>query len=41
MTEARPQAVPTILLDDDVVRITRWDFAPASMSTAWAMLSCR
>lgn len=30
MTEARPQAVPTQLLDDDVVRITRWDFAPGA-----------
>lgn len=27
---ARPQAVPTQLLDDAVVRITRWDFAPGA-----------
>ena len=30
MTEARPQAVPTTLLDDDVVRITQWDFQPGA-----------
>ena len=28
--KARPAAVPTTLLDDDVVRITRWDFAPGA-----------
>lgn len=27
---ARPPAVPTILLDDEVVRITRWDFEPGA-----------
>lgn len=27
---ARPPAVPTILLDDAVVRITRWDFEPGA-----------
>jgi len=27
---ARPPAEPTVLLDDDVVRITRWDFAPGA-----------
>ncbi|WP_137392369.1 cupin domain-containing protein [Rhodoligotrophos defluvii] len=26
----RPAAVPTTLLDDEVVRITRWDFAPGA-----------
>ena len=25
---ARPPAVPTVLLDDAVVRVTRWDFEP-------------
>lgn len=28
--KARPPAMPTILLDDEVVRITRWDFAPGA-----------
>ena len=27
-------AVPTSLQDDDVVRITRWDFAPGAV-TGW------
>ena len=27
---ARPPAEPTVLLDDDVVRITRWDFVPGA-----------
>lgn len=27
---AAPPALPTILLDDDVVRITRWDFEPGA-----------
>ncbi|ACM25776.1 cupin domain-containing protein [Agrobacterium sp. SHOUNA12C] len=27
---ARPPAVPTVLVDDDVVRITRWDFEPGA-----------
>jgi mannose-6-phosphate isomerase-like protein (cupin superfamily) len=27
---SRPPAVPTLLLDDDVVRITRWDFTPGA-----------
>jgi quercetin dioxygenase-like cupin family protein len=27
---ARPPAKPTVLLDDDVVRITRWDFEPGA-----------
>lgn len=27
---ARPPAVPTVVLDDDMVRITRWDFAPGA-----------
>lgn len=26
----RSAAVPTLLLDDDVVRITRWDFEPGA-----------
>lgn len=28
--KARTPAEPTVLLDDDVVRITRWDFAPGA-----------
>ncbi|MDO6962862.1 cupin domain-containing protein [Rhizobium alvei] len=27
---ARPPATPTLLLDDAVVRITRWDFPPGA-----------
>lgn len=27
---ARPPAIPTLLLDDAVVRITRWDFEPGA-----------
>ncbi|MFT3999517.1 MAG: cupin domain-containing protein [Rhizobium sp.] len=27
---ARPPAVPTVLVDDAVVRITRWDFEPGA-----------
>ena len=27
---SRPPAVPTLLLDDDIVRITRWDFTPGA-----------
>lgn len=27
---ARPPAVPTVLSDDSVCRITRWDFAPGA-----------
>ncbi len=27
---ARPPAVPTVLLDDAVCRITRWDFEPGA-----------
>ena len=27
---ARPPAIPTVLLDDAVVRITRWDFEPGA-----------
>ncbi|MCF3640113.1 cupin domain-containing protein [Rhizobium sp. TRM95111] len=27
---ARPPAVPTVLLDDPVVRVTRWDFEPGA-----------
>jgi beta-alanine degradation protein BauB len=28
--KARPPAIPTLLLDDAVVRITRWDFEPGA-----------
>ena len=31
---ARPPAVPTVLLDDPVVRVTRWDFEPGAV-TGW------
>jgi beta-alanine degradation protein BauB len=31
---ARPQATPTLLLDDRRVRMTRWDFAPGT-ETGW------
>ena len=31
---ARPQAKPTRLLEDERVRITRWDFAPGG-ETGW------
>ncbi|SON55006.1 Cupin domain protein [Hartmannibacter diazotrophicus] len=31
---ARPAAVPTMLLDDDKVRVIRWDFAPGA-DTGW------
>ncbi len=27
---ARPPALPTLLLDDEMVRITRWDFEPGA-----------
>ncbi|SMF47170.1 Cupin domain-containing protein [Xaviernesmea oryzae] len=27
---ARPPAIPTVLIDDDVVRVTRWDFEPGA-----------
>ena len=27
---ALPPAMPTLLLDDDMVRITRWDFVPGA-----------
>ncbi len=27
---ARPPAIPTIVLDDAVTRITRWDFEPGA-----------
>jgi len=27
---ARPPAIPTVLQDDDTVRITRWDFTPGA-----------
>ncbi|UUX51514.1 cupin domain-containing protein [Nisaea acidiphila] len=30
MTAKRPAATPTQLLDDEKVRITRWDFAPGA-----------
>ncbi|MFT3886556.1 MAG: hypothetical protein QM713_00075 [Arachnia sp.] len=28
--KARPPAEPTVLLDDAVVRVTRWDFVPGA-----------
>jgi quercetin dioxygenase-like cupin family protein len=31
---ARPQAKPTRLLEDDRVRVTRWDFTPGG-ETGW------
>lgn len=30
MSDPRPPARPTLLLDDAIVRITRWDFAPGA-----------
>ncbi|WP_193183610.1 cupin domain-containing protein [Nisaea sediminum] len=30
MSAQRPAATPTLLLDDEKVRITRWDFAPGA-----------
>ena len=30
----RPAAIPTILVDDERVRVTRWDFAPGA-ETGW------
>ena len=27
---ARPPAVPTVLVDDAIVRVTRWDFVPGA-----------
>lgn len=31
---ARPPAVPTVLVDDDRCRVTRWDFEPGA-DTGW------
>lgn len=31
---ARPRATPEVLVDDDDVRVTRWDFAPGA-ETGW------
>jgi Mannose-6-phosphate isomerase len=31
---ARPPAVATVLIDDEKVRVTRWDFAPGA-DTGW------
>jgi quercetin dioxygenase-like cupin family protein len=31
---ARPQAVPTLMVDDAKVRVTRWDFEPGA-ETGW------
>ena len=31
---ARPPAVPTVLVDDDRTRVTRWDFEPGA-ETGW------
>jgi quercetin dioxygenase-like cupin family protein len=28
--KARPPAIPTVLIDDAVVRVTRWDFEPGA-----------
>jgi len=30
----RPQAIPEVLVDDEDVRVTRWDFAPGA-ETGW------
>lgn len=30
----RPAATPTVMIDDDRVRVTRWDFAPGA-ETGW------
>ena len=30
----RPAAVPTLMIDNDRVRVTRWDFAPGA-ETGW------
>ena len=42
---ARPPAMPTVLLDDAVVRVTRWDFEreriPGIMCMGSAMSWCR
>ena len=32
--KSRPQAVPTVLVDDDRVRVTRFDFEPGA-ETGW------
>ncbi len=34
MLRARQVAEPTVLVDDDRVRVTRWDFAPGA-ETGW------
>jgi quercetin dioxygenase-like cupin family protein len=34
MLKARQVAEPTVLVDDDRVRVTRWDFAPGA-ETGW------
>jgi len=34
MTEARPKAVPTVLIDNERVITTRWDFTPGA-ETGW------
>ena len=31
---ARPQAIPTLLADDERIRVTRWDFDPGA-ETGW------
>lgn len=34
MTDARPAAIPTVLIDNDRVRVTEWRFAPGA-ATGW------
>jgi quercetin dioxygenase-like cupin family protein len=34
MTSTRPKAVPTVLIDNECVITTRWDFAPGA-ETGW------
>ena len=34
MFKAREVAAPTVMIDDDRVRVTRWDFAPGA-ETGW------
>lgn len=36
---ARPPAVPTVLIDDAVVRVTRWDFEPGAATGLMSMVS--
>ena len=34
MSETRPAAVPTVMIDNDRVRVTEWRFAPGA-ATGW------